>query len=84
MIVRLLRWITEITDDEDDNFLNPPILPKGQYIESVIRIDRVDKYNLEDDEIVLTIGGSEFFFDYDETQFKKIERYFESLDVKEN
>jgi hypothetical protein len=39
---------------------------------------------LEDDEIVLTIGGSEWFYDYDESQYKKIQRYFDNLDVKEN
>lgn len=83
MIIKLNRWITEITDEED-NFLNPPILPKGYYVESVIRLDRIDKYSLEDDEIVLTISGTEFFFDYDEIEFKKIERYFEFLNTNEN
>ena len=83
MIVKLQRWISEVTDEDDFNPMGS-IMPQGQYIESVIRIDRIDKYSLEDDEIVLTMGGSEFFFDYDEKQFKKIERYFESLNTSEN
>lgn len=78
MIVTLQRWVGAF-DEQDD-----VIIPSGYYLTETIRLDRIDKHALEDDEIVLTIGGSEWFYDYDESQYKKIQRYFDNLDVKEN
>lgn len=84
MIVELHRWITELIDDEDETY--SPIIPEGNYESDRIRLDRIDKYAISDDktEIILTIGGSEFFYDYSEEGHAKIKRYFDLMDTDIN
>jgi hypothetical protein len=85
MIVELHRWITEIFDDEEDS-LYPSIAPEGHYESDRIRLDRIDKYTISEDktEIILTIGGSEFFYDYSKDGHEKIKRYFDLMDTEFN
>jgi hypothetical protein len=83
MILTLQRWIATLDDDGEDNFLSP-LTPKGYYSEFKVRLDRVDGFSHEDDELVLIIGGSEMFFDYDEIVHLEILRYFDILDTKYN
>jgi hypothetical protein len=84
MIVELHRWITELIDDEDEIY--SPIIPEGHYESDRIRLDRIDKYAISEDktEIILTIGGSEFFYDYSEEGHTKIKRYFDLMDTDIN
>jgi hypothetical protein len=84
MIVSLQRWITEITDDEDNIY--PPIIPQGYYELYRVRLDRIDAYSISDDktELILTIGGNEIFFDYSDEAHIKIRRYFDLLDTENN
>lgn len=84
MIVSLHRWIIELIDDEDSVY--PPIIPEGHYESDRIRLDRIDKYSISDDktEIILTIGGNEFFYDYCEKGHEIIRRYFDMLDTEFN
>jgi hypothetical protein len=47
-------------------------------------MDRVDGYSIEDEELVLIIGGNEYFFEYDELQLIKLENYFKILQTEIN
>jgi len=84
MIVELHRWITELIDDEESIY--PPIVPEGHYESDRIRLDRIDKYTVSEDktEIILTIGGNEFFYDYSKEGHEKIKRYFDLLETEIN
>jgi len=84
MIVSLQRWITEITDDEETYYA--PIAPQGYYELYRVRLDRIDAYSVSEDktELILTISGNEFFFDYSDEGHEIIRNYFNVLDTKYN
>ena len=86
MILKLKRWIPEFVDEEDILFTlkETDIMPKGYYTENFIRLDKIDGYSVEDDELVLIIGGYSYFFDLDETQLLIIENYFNILNTSIN
>ena len=44
-------------------------------------MDRIDGFSIEDDELVLIIGGCEFFFEYDEKAYKQIDNYFNMINT---
>jgi hypothetical protein len=82
MILNLKRWIEHYQDE--DNIFNPPLIPNGEYVEKKLRMDSVQMYGKEDDELVICIGGTEFFFEYDEEEHNKLESYFNLLNTNEN
>jgi len=85
MIITLSRWINN--ELEEDNLLvTNNIMPDGYYESDRIRLDRIDKYAISDDktEIILTIGGNEFFYDYCKNGHDKIKRYFDLLNTDIN
>lgn len=84
MIVTLNRWVTEITDDEETYYA--PIAPQGYYELYRVRLDRIDAYSVSEDktELILTISGNEFFFDYSNEGHIMIKRYFDLLETKDN
>ena len=84
MIVKLQRWVSEYVSDEEDEMLIYDIAPKGFYLEYTIRADKIDGYSVETDELILIIGGNEYFFDYDELIYNQIENYFNLMNTKLN
>jgi len=86
MIIELHRWICELIDDDEDNVYKSDLQPQGHYESDRIRLDRIDKYSISDDktEIILTIGGNEFFYDYCKNGHDKIKRYFDLLNTDIN
>jgi len=86
MIIELHRWIYELIDDEEDEIYQSNLQPQGHYESERIRLDRIDKYSISDDktEIILTIGGNEFFYDYSKEGHEKIRRYFDFMDTEVN
>jgi len=88
MIVTLNRWICELIEDDEDTLgiYQSDLEPQGYYESDRIRLDRIDKYTVSDDKtkIILTISGSEFFYDYSKQGHEKIKRYFDLLDTDEN
>lgn len=87
MIVKLQIWIVPIDEQEDLlGIESNNIIPNGYYEEEVIRLDKIDKYRISNDktEIVITLGGFEYFYDYDEIEYDKIKRYFNLLETNFN
>ena len=82
MILTLQRWIEHFQDE--DSIFNTPLIPKGEFSEFKIRMDRIDGYSVEDDELVLIINGNEFFFEYDELIHIELENYFNILNTTNN
>jgi len=79
MIIELKRWIEHLNDE--DSVFNPSFIPQGEFTDFKIRLDRIDGYSIEDDELVLIIGGNEFFFEYDDKAYKQIDNYFKMLNT---
>jgi hypothetical protein len=86
MIIELHRWICDLVEDDEDNIYKSDLQPQGHYESDRIRLDRIDKYTVSDDktEIILTISGAEFFYDYSEEGHNKIKRYFNLLNTDTN
>jgi hypothetical protein len=78
MILKLTR---NIVLDEDDEITQ---LFGCETNQTSIRMDRVDGYSIEDDELVLIIGGNEYFFEYDELVLIELENYFNVLNTRVN
>lgn len=79
MIIDLKRWIEHL--DEDDSVFNPSFIPQGEFTDFKIRLDRIDGYSIEDDELVLIIGGCEFFFEFDRKSYNQIDNYFKMINT---
>lgn len=79
MIINLKRWIEHLSDD--DSIINPSFIPQGEFTDFQIRLDRIDGYSIEDDELVLIIAGNEFFFEYDVKAHKQIDKYFKMINT---
>ncbi len=82
MILTLKRWIEHFQDE--DSILNISLIPSGEFVEKKVRIDSVQMYGVEDDELVICIGGTEYFFEYEQETFDKLEAYFNLLNTNEN
>jgi hypothetical protein len=74
MTLFLKRWIEHLDEDGEVGFI-----PQGEFANFTIRVDRVDGFSVEDDELVLIIGGNEFFFEYEKSAHKQLEKYFKGL-----
>ena len=75
MILKLIRNIVTEEDEALTNFLG------CSTAETKVRMDRVDGFSVEDEELVLIINGNEFFFEYDELIHIKLENYFNVLNT---
>jgi hypothetical protein len=75
MILKLTRNIVLDEDDEITQLLG------CRTNQTSIRMDRVDGYSIEDDELVLIINGNEYFFEYDELVMIELENYFKLLNT---
>jgi hypothetical protein len=75
MILRLIRNIVTEEDEALINFLG------CNTSETKVRMDRIDGYSVEDDELVLIINGNEFFFDYDELIHIQLDNYFSTINT---
>jgi hypothetical protein len=75
MILRLIRNIVTEEDDAIINFLG------CNTAETKVRMDRIDGFSVEDDELVLIINGNEFFFEYDELIHIQLDNYFDLLNT---
>ena len=82
MILTLKRWIEHFQDE--DSIFTPSLLPNGEFVEKKVRMDSVQMYGKEDDELVICIGGTEYFFEYEQETFDKLEAYFNLLNTNEN
>jgi hypothetical protein len=78
MILKLTR---NIVLDEDDEITQ---LIGCKTNQTSIRMDRVDGFSVEDDELVLIINGNEYFFEYDDLVLIELENYFNVLNTKIN
>jgi hypothetical protein len=78
MILKLTRNIVLDEDDEITQLLG------CKTNQTSIRMDRVDGFSVEDDELVLIIGGNEYFFEYDDLVLIELENYFNVLNTKIN
>jgi hypothetical protein len=78
MILKLTRNIVLDEDDEITQLLG------CRTNQTSIRMDRVDGYSTEDDELVLIINGNEYFFEYDEAVLIELENYFNVLNTRVN
>jgi hypothetical protein len=78
MILNLTRNIVNEDEDPITQFLG------CETSKTKVRMDRVDGYSIEDEELVLIIGGNEYFFEYDELQLIKLENYFKILQTEIN
>jgi hypothetical protein len=78
MILKLTRNIVVDEDDEITQLLG------CKTNQTSIRMDRVDGFSVEDDELVLIIGGNEYFFEYDDLVLIELENYFNVLNTKIN
>lgn len=76
MIITLTR---NIVPDEDDDITTQFLGCKTS--ETKIRIDRIDGFSVEDEELVLIINGNEFFFEYDELIHTQLENYFNVINT---
>lgn len=79
MIIKLKRWIEHL--DDEDSIFNPSFIPNGEFTDFMIRLDRIDGYSIEQDELILVIVGCEFFFEYDIKAHKQIDNYFTMLNT---
>jgi len=74
MVLNLKRWV-EFIEDEYESI----VIPKGQFNDYTIRLDRIDGFSVEDEELVLVIGGNEYFFEYDKKEYTKLVNYFNNI-----
>jgi hypothetical protein len=75
MILKLTRNIVVDEDDEITQLLG------CKTNQTSIRMDRVDGFSVEDDELVLIINGNEYFFEYDDLVLIELENYFKLLNT---
>jgi hypothetical protein len=75
MILKLTRNIVVDEDDEITQLLG------CKTNQTSIRMDRVDRFSVEDDELVLIINGNEYFFEYDDLVLIELENYFKLLNT---
>jgi hypothetical protein len=75
MILRLIRNIVTEEDEAIINFLG------CNTAETKVRMDRIDGYSVEDDELVLIINGNEFFFEYDQLIHIQLDNYFSTINT---
>lgn len=75
MILNLTRNIVLDEDDFATQFLG------CSTSNTKVRMDRVDGFSVEGDELVLIIGGNEYFFEYDELIVTQLDNYFNLINT---
>jgi hypothetical protein len=75
MILSLTRNLVDESDEAIKQFLG------CNTAKTKVRIDRIDGFSVEDNELVLIINGNEFFFEYDELIHIQLENYFNILNT---
>ena len=75
MILTLNRNLIPDEDDFASQFLG------CSTSNTKVRMDRIDGYSVENDELVLIINGNEFFFEYDELIVIQLDNYFNVLNT---
>lgn len=88
MVVTLNKWVSYYIDKDDEDY-NPVLsdfqyLNKNEFTKTQVRLDKIDAYSLTEDEIVLIISGTEYFFEYNETGYNKIIAYFNAINTHYN
>ncbi len=75
MILNLTRNIVLDEDDFATQFLG------CNTSNTKVRMDRVDGFSVEGDELVLIINGNEYFFEYDELIVTQLDNYFNLINT---